>query len=115
MSVAASSELRTTAAHPSNRSDAAGRRRKFDASVTIRAKAGDRFDRAAAVAVEATQRLRGVLDRRRPDEPPGLVILELRIARQQDGLWVAKARRIDEGSTGGALPKRKMSGRPPPI
>jgi hypothetical protein len=103
MRVVAASDLLAGVAHRSERSDAAARDRTFDASVIIAAVAGDHGDRAAAVAVEAAQLLRAVLDRSRPHDPPGLMILELRIAQQQDGLWVAQARRIDEGSTGGVL------------
>jgi hypothetical protein len=95
MSIATSSDLAVRTAHAPDRSDAIGRSQAFDASVIIPAKAGDRGDRAAAVAVEAAQRLRAMLDLGRPHEPPGLVILELRMAQQRDGLWVAKGRRID--------------------
>jgi hypothetical protein len=71
------------------------RGRTFDAAVVIRAESGDRCDHAA-VAMEAAQRLRAALDRDRPCATAGLMILALRIARQPDGLWVAKGRRIDE-------------------
>lgn len=98
MSVAPSLQDPAGAAHQADRSDAGAPGRPFDASVIISAAAGDRHDRTAAVAVEAAQRLRAALDRGRPHEPPGLMILELRIARQPDGLWEAKARRIDEGA-----------------
>jgi hypothetical protein len=67
----------------------------FDAAVVIRADSGDRCDHAA-VAMEAAQRLRAALDRDGPCAAAGLMVLALRIARQPDGLWVAKARRIDE-------------------
>jgi hypothetical protein len=69
----------------------------FDAAVVIQAESGERRD-PATVAMEAAQRLRAALDRDRPRAAPGLMILALSIARQPDGLWVAKARRIDEPS-----------------
>jgi hypothetical protein len=96
MSVAVASHLPAQEAQTSDRSDVVVRGRRFDALVRIPAAAGDGCDRAAVVAVEAAQRLRAVLECGRPHQPPGLVILELRMARQPDGVWVAKARRIDD-------------------
>jgi hypothetical protein len=52
------------------------------------------------LVAETVRRLRALFERGEPDQPRGLLVLDLRIRQLAGGLLVAKARRIDDGHAG---------------
>jgi hypothetical protein len=57
----------------------------------------DADDGAVPLAAAAARRLRALFERGQPEQPRGLLVLDLRIRQLPGGLWVVKARRIDDG------------------